>query len=312
LLVVAGGLAATCYAFASCRFVVVTFRSRWGDLDQTLSVVNQAGGNEYFDYKRAAGLFQWLNPTSTGDNFDQGSCVGYTQLALKSLSEPYWEAIRVMAVIAVLMSFMVLVWIFLLTTLSMGRCRVVLMQITFFLLTAFTGLTFLVFQSSLCNDVGEDTSCKLDEGGLVAIAAAILWFVGLLIACCFVRPPGQDLVLVDGELRSVFADRQSERKRQADMKRTQRELQAEEKRMERERRQQEKEEQLALQRSESLRKKQMEKGTPEKEDCQYAEITPTTQVGSPEDYYGDDGGTEVYLTRALDNIERIAGRDGRV
>eukprot|EP00545_Synedropsis_sp_CCMP1620_P001282 CAMPEP_0119008112 /NCGR_PEP_ID=MMETSP1176-20130426/3470_1 /TAXON_ID=265551 /ORGANISM="Synedropsis recta cf, Strain CCMP1620" /LENGTH=296 /DNA_ID=CAMNT_0006960383 /DNA_START=203 /DNA_END=1096 /DNA_ORIENTATION=+ len=280
-----GGFAAAGYAFASCRFVIINFVDDSGSFEDVLSGPS-SGGDFNRNFRVAAGLFTWLNPISTAsDNFDQGQCVGYRTTMLAALEEPTFEAVRIMAVIATLLSIMMLVWIMILTTLSMRRREIWFMSFWFFILTSLVGLTFLVFQSSLCQDVGMDTSCDLDEGGLVAIAACILWFVGLLVSCIFIKPLGQDLVLIDGELRSEFGERQNERKRQAEIRLMQKNQKAEARALEQE------------QRQESLRQSN---STPTKRGSQAEDVaTPNTQQTAA----GDDGGMEVTLSKTLDRIE---------
>jgi hypothetical protein len=289
LLAAAGGFASAGYAFASCRFVILSFTDTEGTFEDVVGGPD-GGGDVNRSFRVAAGLFTWLNPQSA-ENFDEGTCDGYRATMLEVLSEPYFEAARIMSVIATLLSIMLLVWILLISTLSMRRREIWFMTFWFFVQTCMVGLTFLIFQSSLCNDVGTDTSCELDEGGLVAIASCILWFVCLLVSCIFVKPLGQDLVLIDGELRSEFGERQSERKRQAEIRQMQKDQKAHEKAMEKQRRQDEKEARLAEQ--------DEEQSTPQKRrEEEDIEATPNTRQTA-----GDDEGMEVYLSRTLDHIE---------
>lgn len=123
----------------------------------------------------------------------------------------------------------------------------------------------------------------------MAIASSILWFVCLLISCIFVKPPGQDLVLIDGELRSEFGERQSERKRQAEIRQMQKDRRANEKAMERQQRQDEKDARLAEQNTPQKKREEVD-----------VEATPSTRQSA-----GDDEGMEVRLSRTLDNIEDI-------
>jgi hypothetical protein len=289
LLAAAGGFAAAGYAFASCRFVIVSFTDAEGAFEDVVGGPD-GGGDVVRSFRVAAGLFTWLNPQSV-ENFDEGTCDGYRATMLEELSEPFFEAARIMSVIATLLSIMMLAWILLISTLSMRRREIWFMTFSFLVLTSMVGLTFLIFQSSLCNDVGTDTSCELDEGGLVAIASCILWLVCLLISCIFVKPLGQDLVLIDGELRSEFSERQNERKRQAEIRQMQKDKKAQEKVMEKQLRQEEKEARFAEQ--------DEEQNTPQKRRKEeYIEATPNTQQTD-----GDEEGMEVYLSKTLDHIE---------
>jgi hypothetical protein len=232
---VAGGFAATSYAFASCRFVVISFVSTQKDFEYAMGVGDPNGGDSTRNFRIAAGLFTWS---------DQGQCMGYRQTMLEEMSQsssgPIFEAVRIMAVLAILFSITMLVWIILMTTLSMRRIELWSQRIGLGILVLLVGLSFLTFSSALCSDsVGDrsDVVCTLDQGGLVAIAATILWIVGLLISIVFVRMPGTgDLVLIEGELRSEFEERQNNRKRQIAFKALQRERKEKAKAMQRQRR----------------------------------------------------------------------------
>lgn len=221
---VAGGLAATCYSFISCRFVVVTYVSNQPDFELSISG-DPNGGSVEQSFRVAAGLFTW---------FEQGQCFGYRQTMLDALlSDPIFSSIRIMAVMAVLFSITMLVWVFLMTTLSMLRREIWGQTLGCFILTLLVGLSFLIFQSSLCDaSVGDrqSLSCSLDQGGLVAVAATILWFVAFLMSCLFVKARGMDLVLVDGELRSEFEERQKDRQRLVALKALQKERHQQEER----------------------------------------------------------------------------------
>ena len=276
--------------------MIVSFISTQTDFELVLGG-NPNGGNVDKLFRVAAGLFTWLNPSSSNTAFDQGSCVGYGQLMLDELSEPIFEVVRVMAVVSVLLGITMLVWIMLISTLSMQNREIWAMNLVFFILTTTVGLSFLIYQSSLCQDgVGDrqDTSCALDEGGLVAIAAIILWFVGLLISCIFIKAPGRDLVLVDGELRSEFGERQVERKRQVEIRALQKERKEEARALEQQRRDSES---LAQVQGKSRRERQVSAAAARQTPAGNQETT-NTQVA------GGEGETEVYLSRALDNIEK--------
>mmetsp|Transcript_957 Transcript_957/g.1189 ORF Transcript_957/g.1189 Transcript_957/m.1189 type:complete len:334 (-) Transcript_957:295-1296(-) len=306
----ASGLGATVYAFAACRFVFVSFTSRWGNINEVLDIETDAGGNEYRDFRVSGGLYSWLT-SEDAKRFEPGSCTAFTPDMMESLSDPYFDVIRIIAVAAVLLSFMMIVWLFLLLTLSMGKVEIFFMKLCYVTLTALIGSTFLVFKTNLCNDVGESTECTLDEGGLVAIAGSILWFVCFLITCFFISPPGEDLILIDGELRSVYEDRQIERKRQAEIRKMQREVRREESKMEKEQRRQEKEVRLSED-EEVFRKSKKSNSnveTPEKEKQGNELLTPETFVQSV-DENGDDG-MEVFLSTACNSIEDIMNCGGK-
>lgn len=185
---------------------------------------NFDGGDVTRNFQTAAGLFSYL---------EQGQCVGYRQTMLEELtqnsgSNKLFEAVRIMGVLAILLGMTMVFWTLFMTTLSMRRWELWAQRCAFFALSLLVGLSLpLMLESSLCSeDAGDrsDVSCSLDQGGLVAIAATILWFVGLLISSVFVRMPGSgDLILIDGELRSEFEERQNNRKRQIAFQAVQRE-----------------------------------------------------------------------------------------
>jgi hypothetical protein len=86
------------------------------------------------------------------------------------------------------------------------------------LLVVFCGLTFLIFSSDLCNTLADeqghdvDSDCTLDQGGLVTIAAVILWAVAALIAIIYIKPPGRELVVMNGQVTNAFDHRLEERR----------------------------------------------------------------------------------------------------
>ena len=136
---------------------------------------NPTAGDVNRQFRVSAGLYTWS---------DQGQCVGYRQTMLEELTEPIFEAVRIIAVVAVILSITMLLWIILMTTMSMKPWELGAQRLLLLVLASLTGLSFLVLKSSLCSDDAGDrmsTTCELDQGGLVAIAATILWFVAFLI-----------------------------------------------------------------------------------------------------------------------------------
>lgn len=177
-----------------------------------MGVGDPDGGIVERDFRTAAGVFAWS---------DEGRCQGYKYGMLDELTQNgnnLFEAVRVMAIVAILLCVMMVCWTLLMTTLSMQRWELWAQRLVFVVLALLVVLSLpLTLLSSLCSEeVGDrsDVSCTLDQGGLVAIAATTLWLVGLMISSTFVKMPGSgDLILVDGELRSEFEERQNIRKR---------------------------------------------------------------------------------------------------
>jgi hypothetical protein len=179
---VIAALGATGYAFLSCRFVVVSYVSPQSDYPSSI-LGDRNKGDVDQSFKIPSGLFSWSQ---------YGQCIGYQQRMLSALSEPIWDGSRIVAIFSVLFSLMMILWIIFMTTLSM-RSREVWCQTFFFAIqVCLVGMSFGIFSSSLCtNKIGDryNVDCTLDEGGLVAIAAAILWFASALISCYLVRGP---------------------------------------------------------------------------------------------------------------------------
>ena len=295
---VLGGIAASWYSFASCRFVVLTFGSDAGGFGDMFDA--RVGGTVLTQYQIGAGLFSWLQPYNRrGEiSWTEGRCTGYTRTQRdEGFGDATFEAVRVLAVVSVLLSILLLLWLILVMCVSMGKCYIRLLSTTLFLVMTTTCLTFLILQSGLCTNVGIDTECSVDEGGLVAVAGVILWFVALVISVLFVVPVGEDLILVEGELRSDFLERQAARKRWND----ERQQKQRERRMARE-------EEAVLRREERLRRQREAKRTPTKSgisDNHHQANTPDT-IATVE---GHNGETEVYIRRRLDNIEHMVDDD---
>ena len=182
------GVISAIFSGNSCRFVVVTFVSDRGNFD-SIFTSQELEGDGVEKITTAAGLYSWLAP---GESWHQGTCTGYTQSALEIISDTMFEVARVLIVIAVLMGIGVFVWILSLSCLSLGPRQVYLLAACQLLLVLLTSLTFLIKQSGLCQDVGQDTSCHVDEGGIIMIASAISWFFGFLITILFMKSPEKE------------------------------------------------------------------------------------------------------------------------
>ena len=186
-----GASAATIYSAMSCRFVLVTFVSENGNFD-TIFTSQGDGGDSSQVIKTGAGLFQWLSPTAPADSWDTGTCIGYTQSALDAISDDYFELARVLAVVAVVLGCALFLWAFALACLSFGRRQIWLLAACQLLLVVLVALFFIIKQSGLCHNVGQDTTCQMDQGGMMAVAASILWAVGFLITVVFMKSPEKE------------------------------------------------------------------------------------------------------------------------
>lgn len=154
----------------------------------------------------AAGLFQWLYP---GDTWDVGTCVGYSTSALAIISDPIFEASRFLIVMAIVLGGMATCWVLSMACLMLGVVQIWILGGLQLLQVILVSFAFLVKQSGLCHNVGQDTSCRLDEGGAMAIAAAILWFVTFLVTVFYVKSPHKRL----DDLIQAMAEELAEKKR---------------------------------------------------------------------------------------------------
>jgi len=205
LLSSAAAIAATGYGAASCRMFTVTYTSTLGCFEDQYFNLYGTGGNDIdpdssaVACKNAIGLYQWLKPNSGALEWDDGSCVGYSETARHNLSDALFETARVCGVLTVLLSFVVFIWVIFLTCLAMNRCQVYLFRICCFAGTLTAGLTFILDMSQVCNSLFESQSCEIDSGGMSMAAACILWFAVFVLSIFCVKPSsgigtaGQDL-----------------------------------------------------------------------------------------------------------------------
>jgi hypothetical protein len=91
------------------------------------------------------GLFQWLKPYEDGSNdWTDGYCVGYQESMLSIIEDPIFDASRAFGTFAVLISFVVFLWVFMLSCLELNRIQSILLRILCFLGALTTGLGFLL------------------------------------------------------------------------------------------------------------------------------------------------------------------------
>jgi hypothetical protein len=185
ILSVSAALATTMYATASCRFVVITFTSDAGGLEDSYSGGSRAGATDAVTYKAAVGLYQWLRPKDPID-WSEGSCAGYQQTMLAQISDTYFNVSRSFAVFAVLMALFMTAWIFLTSCLDMNRIQRYLFAVICFVGMVSTAMTFFFRKSALCETEFLTRDCTIDQGGLVMIAAVLFWLVTFFIAVRFV------------------------------------------------------------------------------------------------------------------------------
>jgi hypothetical protein len=76
----------------------------------------------------------------------------------------------------------------------------------------FMSMTFLIHSSSLCTSVGNPSSCKLNNGGISAIASVLLWFVAWVVAMVYVQSPNEDVIVTShGTELNLFQQRKQRR-----------------------------------------------------------------------------------------------------
>ena len=188
-------LSTTTYAVASCRMMVVTFTSTQGGFEETFSDRNDRQGETAARYKVGAGLFQWLRPFDASDangdgngDWSDGYCVGYQSTMLTALSDTPFETARGFAVFAVLLSVIVTLWSLLSACIMWNRIQIRLLNACLLAGAVCTGLTFLLKKAAICQTAFQDRECSIDQGGLMLVAAVILWLAAFVISVIFVKP----------------------------------------------------------------------------------------------------------------------------
>jgi hypothetical protein len=212
-------LSATMYGMASCRFLYVDFQSDRGDFSQFYLDSNLEG--EVVKYRAGIGIFSWLLPSDAND-WSKGTCLGYTEVQKETFGDGIFEASRVFGLLSVLGGIIITSCCFFLTCISLTKLQIWLMNAVLFLLAWFVGLTFIVFQSQLCqdlmdfNDNSQTSECSIDRGGLATIAACLFWCVALVVSIFCIKATEQlnMTVLPDRQIVSTgFEERQQQENR---------------------------------------------------------------------------------------------------
>jgi ABC-type multidrug transport system fused ATPase/permease subunit len=236
-------LAATMWGMASCRFMYIDYITDRGDFSDFYRDPT-ADGDPVLQ-RVGAGLFTWLLPF--GDNGDasesestsdwtSGQCAGYSEGQRIFFSDNIFEVARIFAVLSVLGGMGVVFAVLFLSCISLRRFQIWMLSIILGLISMSTGLTFIVFQSKLCNDLvsyqkddSYTTKCRIDQGGLVVIAAGLFWSVATLISIVYIKDPKRDIGIENGQITNAFESRQEqryqrekERRMKSDMNREQR------------------------------------------------------------------------------------------
>lgn len=211
------GVVCTVLSATSCQFVLVTYLSERGNFDSLFT--SQGAGDSFEPFQTGAGLFSWLDPGDSND-WAEGTCKGYTQSIFDVIADPIFEAARVMSILSILIGLGVSAWILTLACISLGPKQVDLLAACQLLLTVMVSLTFLLMQSDLCSQVGQATSCQIQGGAMLAICAAISWFIGFLFTMCQMTSPEEERQLREEEIQrraEALAMKSREKERQQEV-----------------------------------------------------------------------------------------------
>jgi hypothetical protein len=265
---------------------VVSFQSDTGDFERLF--VAQGAGDVLLDYKANAGLFSWLRPKDpVNGSWDEGSCEGYGERQRDVFADNTFEAVRFLAIFAVLLSIGLTLWVVCMLCISMSTCQIWIFSGMHLLVCILVSLLFLLKKSGLCENVGQNSKCSLSDAGLVCIAAAILWFATFLISATYVRAP-ETATMMGASAQSL--------------------RQAEERRRRREERRRKREAEKESRREDELIKS-IE--TPEKARAESIPESQTPETAVSVELEGPEGEMEICMVKtALDNIEDIV--DDRV
>jgi hypothetical protein len=179
----------TLYAAASCRFLVVTFVSETGDFETFFTNIQEAAsGRATTTHKVGIGLFQFLRPFRQDSHWSDGSCAGYQETMLQEMSDTPFETARFFAVIAIVLSFIIVIWELCMIFVEFNRLQITIFCFIAMMGTLCCGMTFMVMKSAICNTVFLESECEVDEGGLVMVAGSLLWFATMVLSAAFLRP----------------------------------------------------------------------------------------------------------------------------
>eukprot|EP00532_Pseudo-nitzschia_australis_P002864 CAMPEP_0168193172 /NCGR_PEP_ID=MMETSP0139_2-20121125/18452_1 /TAXON_ID=44445 /ORGANISM="Pseudo-nitzschia australis, Strain 10249 10 AB" /LENGTH=264 /DNA_ID=CAMNT_0008116485 /DNA_START=296 /DNA_END=1090 /DNA_ORIENTATION=- len=209
------------WSMASCRMFYIDYTTDRGDFSDFFK--DPTADGEPVLQRVGAGLFTWLVPYAEdpfgnpNSDWTYGRCVGFSESQRNFFGDPLFEVSRVFAVLSVLGGMGLVLAVFILSCMSLKRFQIWMMTIIFGLIPIFVGLTFIVLQSKLCNGLTTyqnetyQTSCTVDQGGLVVIAAAIFWSVTFLISVVYIKDPKRDVGIRNGQITNAFETRQEER-----------------------------------------------------------------------------------------------------
>ena len=166
--------------------VVLTFVSDTGTFEESFSRFNSVRTDAFVEYKVGLGLFQWLRPNVDTD-WDDGTCVGYVQSMKEEFSEKYFEIARISGSMAVMLSVLVVLAAIMNACMAWNMWQIIILSLLLLAGSVASSLAFIFFKSDLCNSTFDQSSCSMDEGGLVLVAGAILWLSAFVITVVFMR-----------------------------------------------------------------------------------------------------------------------------
>mgnify|MGYP005841303013 CR=1 FL=1 len=212
----------SCYSITSCRFLTLEFESQYGDFDNHFYKLESEG--ETTAYSVGVGLFTWLRPFDTLD-WTNGHCAGYTELQREVILDERFDSLRIIGVLAVVASLSLFLFSLFMSCLAFNNIQRYLLVLCAMIVGGLTGSVFLITRSALCTQVGENSNCSMDQGGLAAVAGVILWVMTGLIGTFFVQPVSPYRKKKNAKERAM--DRRETRRKQIQMLRELERMEAE-------------------------------------------------------------------------------------
>lgn len=182
----AAALVASVCAVVSCRLVILSYTSQTGNFEQSFSLTYRVHTSSV-PYKTAVGLFTWLRPNGNFTYWDDGTCVGYQTSMKQGFTDTAFEFARGSGSVAVLLSIVIVIWSIVGSCLAWNKWQIMILAGLSLFAAIASGLGFMIFRSNLCHSEFSDSSCSMGEGGLVLVAAVILWVTSFLIIVLFLR-----------------------------------------------------------------------------------------------------------------------------
>jgi len=205
------GLVCTCYSVTSCQFFALDYGST-KDFDQYFFLRGESSNN-YTSHTVGVGLFTWLRPFDTSQDWNDGTCAGYNQLQRNVIVDETFDALRIAGIVAVMLSFTIFLFALSMSCLSFSRIQRVMTVLSAVATSGLTGSSFMMTQSGICTEIGDHPNCVMDKGALAAIAGVGFWALTAAIAFYFLQS------IPKGKLSPKMMEKRKKgiRKRQLDM-----------------------------------------------------------------------------------------------